>query len=936
MIHLEHVELLHWDMQAHQVLPLARGVTVLTGENGSGKTSVLDAIKVALGGELSGDRSTRNYLLKQAAPIAMVRLLVNNQPEAGSRRRPFDPLGEHSQDFVTLAVVFRATQERDYETEYYLLDGDVRPLDAGRRYRPLPTRQDYRDRLKKVGIGRQYLKLLSLPQGQIASFCRRDGAALFHDLYDIIGGLDAQETWKERVRELQEASRKVAATQRDLKDAREKLGILEDRVRRHEEFLEKSARLETLRRARPWLQLEAARAEVQRLSEEHEQQLRSQQAQRLRLEEAELQEQELSVQLREVTAQLQAHKEQLSDLQKQRDAAVARHARADARLGELERLRKEGDVPPQNLEELRQQDEACGTALAAGAATAQDRAATRQTLQAQLELVRKGITPWPPEVELFRAELHRAGILHHLLAEVVEVREDAWRPAIEAFFGRHRLAVLVQKPDTWAEAALLARHLSYPYGVLAPDIKGSSPADQSGLATLIEVRDPRYRSLIARLVRHVETGEPPDPLAPIRQGERLAQDGFGLSRVEARRMSEPRFFLGRGAREQQRQQLETELVKLAIEEQLWQSEQQNIRRERELFRQQIVRQEARLRWEAARDEFSVIQLTVQSEMGVVQALDADLKVLQVEGESYRATRERLGKQIGAVEERKNVSTSALDQTTKRIAALLPGLSEAEAELGRRLAQPVGTRDAEIDRILEEKLPLKALDSYIVTLDQELGRFTADERDILLPVNLDRQKNEVNAVQKRLEELASGLDATRRAAEEARDQYHRTTERVFRSYFARLKEAAQSLDFQLEGRLEERDDDQFSCVVRVRVGEKAPVHHDSEDLSGGQKAALSILMGMIAVSLETDSAGFFLIDEPFSASDVHKINELGNFLGRTGAQYLLSMPTTSDLQQCGDWLSAVWLCTRSRGVMEVGGRVPLAPRIKLSLRAPDGP
>lgn len=935
MIRLEQVELLHWDVQAHQILPLAAGVTVLTGENGSGKTSVLDAIKVALGGELGGDRSTRSYLLKQAAPVAMIRIVVNNQPEAGSRRRPFDPLGEHSQDRVTLAVLFRASPERDYETEYYLLDGDVGPLDPGRRYRPLPTRQDYRDRLRKIGIGRQYLKLLSLPQGQIASFCRRDGAALFHDLYDIIGGLDAQEAWKERVRELQEARRKLSATERDLKEAREKLGSLESRVRRHREFLDKRNHLETFRRARPWLRLQAAREEVQRLSEEQQQLLRSQQFQRHRLGEAEAQEQDLMLQLQSVILQLQDHEQQLAELHRQRDAAMRRLAQAEARLGELERLRKAGDVPPKDLPELQQQEESRAAQLAAAAALAQDRARTLQALQDQLEQVRKGITPWPPEVEQFREQLRRAGIPHHLLAEVVEVREDAWRPAIEAFLGRHRLAVLVQDPATWAEAAALSRRFAYPHGVLAPDIKGVSPADQLGLATLLEVREPRYRSLIARLVRHVETGEPPDPLTPTRQGERLAQDGFGVSRIEARRMSEPRFYLGRGAREQQRQHLETELQKLQDAERDWQAQQRQLRREREQLRQEIQKQEARLRWEERREEYATTQATVQREHGVVVTLDAQQKNVRLEGDTVRAAQGRLERQTGVLEERKSDATQALEQSTKKLAALLPDLAEAEAEMGTLRALPTGERDAAVDQILEEGLPLKSLDSYIASTEQELSRYSADERDPLLPVNLERQAQEVNAVQKRLEDLSAGLEATRRAAEEARDQYHRTTERVFRSYFARLKEAAQALDFQLEGRLETRDDDQFSCVVRVRVGEKAAVHHDSEELSGGQKAALSILMGMIAVSLETDSAGFFLIDEPFSASDIHKINELGSFLGRTQAQYLLSMPTTSDLQQCGSWLSAVWLCTRSRGALEEGGRIPLAPRLKLSLRGPDG-
>jgi ATPase subunit of ABC transporter with duplicated ATPase domains len=184
-----------------------------------------------------------------------------------------------------------------------------------------------------------------------------------------------------------------------------------------------------------------------------------------------------------------------------------------------------------------------------------------------------------------------------------------------------------------------------------------------------------------------------------------------------------------------------------------------------------------------------------------------------------------------------------------------------------------------------------------------------------------------AVKESLDRTAEQVREAEGKATAAREQYHETTRRVFRAYFARLREAADALDFQVEGRLEPREDGRFEVDIRVRVGDKPAVHHDSQDLSGGQKAALSILMGMTAVSLESDGAGFFLIDEPFAASDINKINELGSFLALTEAQYLLSMPTSSDLERCGPWLGAVWTTTRTRGGLDERGRPVLAPPVR---------
>lgn len=268
MISFDRLELMNWDIQSHQVLPLAHGVTLLTGENGSGKTSVLDAIKVVLGaGSLGDQRSIRSYLAKQSQPVAMIRMLVDNRPVDGTRRRPFDPLGAHSRDLVTLAVVFRADGENDYNKEYFILDGDVVPIERLRSGRarihvPEGTRQEYRERLKRVGIGDQYRKLLCRPQGQIASFCKKGGTELFDDLYDIIGGRSVLERWQESLRELGRQQREQAGAQQELEAARRQLDELGRRVQRFREYEGLAERLGAARAAGPYVELRSARRAV--------------------------------------------------------------------------------------------------------------------------------------------------------------------------------------------------------------------------------------------------------------------------------------------------------------------------------------------------------------------------------------------------------------------------------------------------------------------------------------------------------------------------------------------------------------------------------------------------------------------------------------------------------------------------------------------------
>ena len=119
---------------------------------------------------------------------------------------------------------------------------------------------------------------------------------------------------------------------------------------------------------------------------------------------------------------------------------------------------------------------------------------------------------------------------------------------------------------------------------------------------------------------------------------------------------------------------------------------------------------------------------------------------------------------------------------------------------------------------------------------------------MLPINHQRQTQEVGAVEERLEKLAESIEKTREAADRARHDYQRTTRLIFRDYFARLRRDAEQLGFGVDGELVNADNGRFRCEVRVGIDQKSPVHYTSSDLSGGQKAALSILMAMTAVSL----------------------------------------------------------------------------------------
>ena len=949
MIRVDRVELLHWDIQPHQVLPLASGVTLITGENGSGKTSVLDAIKVGFGAPSpGGDRSVESYLLKQARQVAMVRLLMDNRPAPGTRRRPFDPLGEHVEDVVTLAVVFRAEDEAHYRREYYILDGDVIPIEEApaaarggaraHRLRPLPSRKEYAERLKRVGITPRYLRLLAAPQGQIARLCRQDGAGLFDDLFDIIGGRQALDAWEERIADLRSQQRDHDQTQRDLDHARRDLRLLEEHARRFREFEADQATLDALTRALPHVRrrdLDEALERTQRL-------LASHRASRERLG------QDVANELQrrdEARARVTRATEERAEVEARREqehealtACVAARTSAGDRLDHLEALKRRASaVTPVDPAVIEARIAALDVALAEGRAARRRLDEEGHALRSELKEIKAGILPYPDEVRGYQEALKREGIPHHVLADVLEVKDETWWAAIEGYLGRYRFAVLVQDPADWDRAVALARAHRYPFGVMAPDFRSRSPADELSPWAVVHVREPRYRSVIARLLRPVRLGEPTRPFAPPRGPARLAEDGLLVARVEARVATCERRYLGRAARERRRQEIEARLQEIKETIARWAQEEARLEAERGAQIDALEAQRVRLEWEAARDEHAALQVRVAELRETEEAHRRALEAIREQARAAEAD-EREARRVVAEAE---ASLKHMDKDRGRVEAQV---KEAEAELkrveeerGRLRATATPEPDEAVRALLDARRGLADLETEQRVLGERLTRVPEDARDPMLPVNFERRREEVKVTEGRLEELATHLDETRKAADDAREQYHASTRRVFRAYFGSLRRAGAELDYVIEGRLDPREDGRFRADVRIGVGDKPLVSYESEDLSGGQKAALSILMSMTAVSLESDGAGFFLIDEPFSASDVIKINELGSFLARTGAQYLVSMPTTADLKECGDWLTSFWMCTRSRGGQGEDGAPRLAPPIQLGYRveARDG-
>ena len=928
---LVRIELCNWDIQANQLMVLQPGVNLMSGENGSGKTSILDAIKVALGvTDLGADRSVDEYLRKRASPYAMVRLVADNAVDPSTRRRPLDGLGRYDSDFATLAVVYEASDD-GYDPKWFLLDGDVSPLSPTFDGKPFTRKTDYLERLDKIGMGRSFRQLIRTPQGQIAGLCSRTSAELFDLLFDFIGGKQALDEWQALRARFEVEKRTRLERSEALGKRQTELDALRERLDHHIRYRGHLDQIEFLNKALPVCKALAARRKVDELTAQHEQLVEQRTAAADAARAARDAVVGLRADLARVGTSTTTVTEQRSEAQLAEDAANDALIEVGMAFGQLDELRKRAEhLPVRDAGQLATERENASQEEASARLAVKKIGDAIGALVAERARLDKGLLTPPAGIDAFRDDLRKADVPHHLLMELIEpIGEAETRHALESWLGDLRFAVAVPDVESFVRAVALARDGRFPYYVLAPDIRSPVPEGPHPFLDQVRVHEPRYLGLVRRVLRNVEwlRGDVTDTFK--QRGAAVDSNGYVVDRVGGRFQGTDRYFLGRDALERRRAEVEGEIRDLTKQKGEALVEMNGARARVAALDIAIGEENDRARWEASRAEFDQLKARIASQKTALSLLRENRKKIDALLTALASENGALVVKIAAEELAATTQQGLGNDATRKIESLAPRLEAAQ----RDFAAVDISADAVPEPVLEHarRTTPEGLASEVAREQTIVGDFREAVRDPNLPGNVRTLELQVEDVRQELARLDAQVDDAKKAADRAYDQYVSATKRIFRHYFGQLKESGTPLGFGLEGSLRTRDDGRFDIDLQVAIGDKAPVPYGSSSLSGGQKAALSILMAMTTLRLQGDafSTAFFIVDEPFSASDVHKIQELGAFLDRTGAQYLVSMPTTSDLARCGAWLQAVLTCTKTRGGVDANGVIRIAAPVKCS-------
>jgi chromosome segregation ATPase len=907
MPRIEEVQLVHWGSLRPDPIPLlVDGINVATGPNGSGKTCFLDGIKLLLGiTSFAPGRSSEGYIFDGGpggtpAERALLRATFANPvlPERGERL--FAAAGEQLRDADRVSVVCLVTPER---RRYLVLPGLVRwgfehpiagDIDAFLQANPEPDwlgPRRYDELLDRTGITRALREVLALPQGAIDRTMEERPPGLLRKLLELTGErvlLDEVEAQRERADQAREAYLAAIEAARVEQD---RLGEVQALAARHLEWAGLRERLELLRDlARPAAEHRDVAVRVQAAKAERERVADRVAGDRRELETLTGRVPALEAAARKLTDKAEALAGGLGESRDAQHGELVRLAAAQARAEEAKAAaeRMASLAGERTVEQAEAELQTAESSLAAVLARRQDMGAALAGLQARMEVLAAGGVAVPAEVVAFKATLAEAGIEAVVVAEVLELADeatgDATRARAEAALGDALWGLLVPS-HTYRQATALAVEAGYRW----PIVRGGAGEPRAALAgvlgpvevgLLLEREDAQAAHDAAQAHSLAGRGQPA-----------VAPDGMRYGDSVSRLQAPDRPVLGRRARELHLVQLRAEAARLG---------EQAAGLDAGIPELHAAGQRALQVLEAVRALPDLQERIKKAERARAKAgAGAD----PVEGE--RA----LARELRELDERRGAANAELAMVRQRIAELearvakhLPELEELDRRLAALDSELAARPLSAEQRAVLDAGDLPGTESVVRDIEwlggqvEDEERFPAEVREADLLAGREAMADAVEQANQLAERRKHELDEQLGRVEQARRRFEDGVREVVRRLsgeFARVCKIGGA-----EGELRllagERPEEYGVDVLVAHVpGERRRSYRDAAH-SGGQRAKIAILL-LLATMGTADAADLLIMDEHIAHLDSTNIDHVAELMHALAdrVQFLLATPTNAE-------------------------------------------
>ena len=866
-----------WDYFQNVRVPLHGDVGLVTGPNGSGKTTFIDAIRQLVGARrLSSKRHTEHYV-RDPARFPLIRAVVSNTVQ-NATVRPF--LHERiTSDEVTLACAIVTSRSGDLERRYAIRPGRATAAELqevlleSRDFYP-PER--YQRALQNAGLSRSMLHVIALEQGKTNALFEVGPRDLFERVIDTRGDREILERYRDARRRYEDTEKELNQQIASLHRNQVELDTVRREVERLNNWIEVRDRVAHLEAVLPAARLQ----EKLRRKRELGSQIKTLQN-RERTTENEIS--SLEARLEELRggestakAELDSAAEQERQSQATLEAAVEAHARAQAEIVQLEKKQADLDAlgPGEGeIQDLELATEQADRAKFRAEEEHEQSAARVQQVEQKIGRLRAGLSDYPEAVLRTLDELHKRNIPAKPVAESVEVEGTGLAEATESALGMARYGVVVAEEHA-ATAIAVARDLRFPGPVY-----GGPVLNEGKVAGPLALRHgaPIWLEPWLQTIKLFENGSWHN------------NQGMWATPVEDRVLGES----GRkAALERAKRELMAAREGLLAGEAVLSSA---------ISRQQTAR--AVLKREERRRELTEALVKFREVHSVAQAasVEATEARQQLSGARTRLTAARAAHELASAELKEVqlrhsnagdiLATIRTDLESKR--AEVAGVDAMIADLDTTVRSDLRAR-AEHEELTAPETVEHDLTEAKVKFES-LGAPPAEtvrDSERVLRANVEEAERHVK--QRELE-----AEVARSELEECRVRYLEVVNQTLVDYRRRVREIAEIAGVASEVDIPKLvNDDRLLDEARIGVcfgfDNKDPVPLGDPSFSGGQQviAGLILLMAMA----EIESHGFFMLDEPFAHLSLDRIDHVGRFLRSTRSQFIITAPTTLDRAQ----------------------------------------
>lgn len=930
MFKIKKIELFNWSyFPPFTPIYLDESLNLLIGENGSGKTSLMDAIRIGLGGQAYSvkgatyKREFRSYLLNGDEGI--IKLLITNREERGESI--FGRLKQAWNGPAEMSLICHILLP---DRIYYVAPGDlsirnfratVKDLKGTPVLEKMPSIDYYANEiLRPLGVGPSFIKAISQEQGRVPDFIGMTDEQLFREVTQIVEIRNVLEEYHQQKEAYRQAREREETDHNRVERSRLEAERLMVSVERYNTYVKEVEQLIELERI--FYPIIRHKEVIQELDQKDNEKvavmfsLVDQQRTQTSLEEKKKAFDKEEHELKEQFLQWDEESKSVSD---QNAQISAQKAVLEERIRRYEDETKQVlSLPPELFDYQNETIDSLNSGVASrktaleqvreelGRMKGSQEELNREIngYQAQLQQQIKYPRSLNEIVNRMAHMLSDAKIRHHVVADLVEVVDPKWKRAVEGVLGGRRFDIVVAQEDL-LEAKRVGQKQRYRFKVM----KGmplSMPVRKESLLSKIKVTDNSLNVLgrLAFLDRFicVETLEEGDKLS--RRGissitpDAYEQDeeGSGISRW----IDDEDFCCGRLAQERQKEQIRQ---RLALLQQQWGTQDQKIQkmagnledvgRQLQIYEKSLELKKREPSHQSDRAAFELIQ---KEWIG----LQDDLNTI------WEAKRE-LDRKQDELKKAQLDLTSQLTGITGTIRQAENRLRDLDAARGELISER-GLLQEQVEQIPQEQIPVLMRYQNSGECKQEIDHFQRKRKEYEAEAKNPTDPAVVLTYQyhvREAEKYGTLYEESQKLKERSQEAYFLAKEKYFQHIDGVLSDIEKSLRIYAE-RLgvtvnlikKVKGEDTLGIDYQIGYpGKKISTVLSRRGLSGGEAAVANIMFFLAVTNLGGSHIRpqFLILDEHASNLDNERMQEVENFFLSTRMQCLFSTPKYSEVK-----------------------------------------